>query len=56
MKHSFSRFFGLGEKEQEPEIAEHDTNKEEILEIPRMLSFPTVFSHAPFSQMKKSKS
>ncbi|MCY7768308.1 hypothetical protein, partial [Bacillus inaquosorum] len=23
MKHSFSRFFGLGEKEQEPEIAEH---------------------------------
>ncbi|MCG8396037.1 nucleoid occlusion protein [Bacillus atrophaeus] len=34
MKHSFSRLFGLGEKEEEPEIADHDTNKEEILEIP----------------------
>lgn len=56
MKHSFSRFFGFGEKEEEPEIAEHDTNKEEILKYRYMLSFPTVFSHAPFSQMKKSKS
>ncbi|KKB75146.1 MULTISPECIES: nucleoid occlusion protein [Bacillus] len=33
MKHSFSRLFGIGEKE-EPEIAEHDTNKEEIQDIP----------------------
>ena len=34
MKHSFSRLFGLGDKEEEAEIAEHDTNKEEIQEIP----------------------
>lgn len=43
MKHSFSRFFGLGEKEQEPEIAEHDTNKEEILEIPVNAIVPNRF-------------
>ncbi|KAA6447181.1 nucleoid occlusion protein [Bacillus swezeyi] len=34
MKHSFSRLFGIGEKEEEAEIAEHDTNKEEIQDIP----------------------
>ncbi|MGY0656933.1 nucleoid occlusion protein [Bacillus subtilis] len=43
MKHSFSRFFGIGEKEQEPEIAEHDTNKEEILEIPVNAIVPNRF-------------
>ncbi|MGV2914023.1 nucleoid occlusion protein, partial [Bacillus safensis] len=41
MKHSLSRFFGLGDKEHpereteiEAEIAEHDTLKEEIQELP----------------------
>lgn len=43
MKHSFSRFFGFGEKEEEPEIAEHDTNKEEILEIPVHAIVPNRF-------------
>ncbi|WP_154816960.1 hypothetical protein [Bacillus subtilis] len=33
MKHSFYRFCWLGEKGQQTEIAEHDTNKAEMLDI-----------------------
>lgn len=55
MKHSFSRFFGLGEKEQEPEIAEHDTNKEEILEIPVNAIVPNRFQPRTISQMKNQR-
>lgn len=56
MKHSFSRFFGLGEKEQEPEIAEHDTNKEEILEIPVNAIVPNRFQPRTIFSDEKSKS
>lgn len=50
MKHSLSRFFGLGDKEQperdteiEAEIAEHDTLKEEIQELPVDTIMPNRF-------------
>lgn len=50
MKHSLSRFFGLGDKENpereteiEAEIAEHDTLKEEIQELPVDTIMPNRF-------------
>ncbi|MCY7685178.1 nucleoid occlusion protein [Bacillus altitudinis] len=50
MKHSLSRFFGLGDKEHperdteiEAEIAEHDTLKEEIQELPVDTIMPNRF-------------
>ncbi|MEH7650229.1 nucleoid occlusion protein [Bacillus safensis] len=50
MKHSLSRFFGLGDKEhpereteKEAEIAEHDTLKEEIQELPVDTIMPNRF-------------
>ncbi|WP_242731387.1 nucleoid occlusion protein [Bacillus altitudinis] len=50
MKHSLSRFFGLGDKEQperdteiEAEIAEHETLKEEIQELPVDTIMPNRF-------------
>ncbi|AOZ88685.1 nucleoid occlusion protein [Bacillus xiamenensis] len=60
MKHSLSRFFGLGDKEHpehetelEAEIAEHDTLKEEIQELPVDTIMPNRFQpRTIFSQEK----
>ncbi|MDA7025004.1 nucleoid occlusion protein [Bacillus sp. CLL-7-23] len=56
MKHSFSRLFGIGEKE-EAEVAEHDTDKEKIQDIavgdiiPNRFQPRTIFSEEKIQEL-----
>lgn len=63
MKHSLSRFFGLGDKEHperdteiEAEIAEHETLKEEIQELPVDTIMPNRFQPRTIFSEEKYKS